>query len=130
MSRKSQGRNRRRRGQEYRRREPGFQAHKTRAAPSGREDNGNFYGNRPEKPSIEVPKLGEQLLHFFVSREISESKIGDLSEDYRKRYPKLGPRGACVWYYKETALLLLKEVSRLTKLFSFLVEDFVRKYFA
>lgn len=130
MSRKSQGRNRRRRGQKHRRREPEFQAHRIRVAPSGSGDNENFYSNWPEKPPIEVPRFGEQLLHFFVSREISESKIGDLAEDYQKRYPKLGPRGACVWYYKEVALLLLDEVSRLTKLFPFLVEDFVRKYFA
>lgn len=129
MSRKSRGRNRRR-GQKHRRREPLFKAHKALTGPTSRGDNTNCSGNWPQKPPIEVPRFGEQLLHFFVSREISESKIGDLAEDYQKRYSKLGPRGACVWYYKEVALLLVDEVSNLTKLFFFLAENFVRRYFA
>ena len=130
MSRKSQDRNRRGRGRKRKHREPAIQAQRTCAAPSGTPDSMNFSGNRPENPTVEVPKFGEQLLHFFVSREISESKIGDLAEDYQKRYPKLGPRGARLWYYKEVSLLFLDEISRVTKFFSFVAENFIRKFFA
>lgn len=48
------------------------------------------------------PKSAENLLLFFAERNKIESLLGDLEELYRTVYlPKLGPRGAKLWYWKE-----------------------------
>ena len=75
---------------------------------------------------IEIPQFGERLLHFLLPRSTDEHAVGDLAEDYRKRYPKLGRRAARIWYYKEVGLLLFKEFP-LTRLLSFKwIESIIR----
>lgn len=81
-----------------------------------------FHGPRNNTPlpphkieqshSAPPPKFGEQVLYFVLPKEVSEDKIGDLAEHYQKLRPKLGIRGARIWYYKEVGLLILRQVPK------------------
>jgi hypothetical protein len=59
---------------------------------------------------IPPPRFGEWILWFILSENDRDIQIGDLAEDYYKLQMELGPRGACLWYYKEVVILIWRRV--------------------
>jgi len=60
-----------------------------------------------EEPSTSA----ERLLVFFLSRKEAEELLGDLAEDFLEfRVPKLGIRGAKLWYWKQVLSVLIAKL--------------------
>lgn len=76
---------------------------KTVYVPSGSHGD-SFHEVRREMP----PLRAQKLLHFLLPKNLRESLIGDLEEEYRTViFPKFGGRYARAWYWKQVATSIL-----------------------
>jgi hypothetical protein len=50
-------------------------------------------------PEVQVPKVGENILQYLCSPEVSEALLGDLAEGFRRRTTERG-RAAALWWYR------------------------------
>lgn len=59
-----------------------------------------------------LPKFGEFLLYFFLSRTDRVNVIGDLEEDYDSIAVKFGERAARLYFYKQITISLTPFISK------------------
>jgi len=48
-----------------------------------------------------LPQFGERMFLLLFPKHLSESMLGDLSEEYAVKSARLGSRRARIWFYKE-----------------------------
>jgi hypothetical protein len=59
-------------------------------------------------PEVQVPRLGEIILPYLCSPEVSEALLGDLDEGFRRRTTKRGVAAALWWYRWQIARSVVK----------------------